>query len=82
MTPAQASKTANEKLVFTNLQNRRLNNNQSLNWDSLLELQKSETAERVFSKGDSTNWSYQIYTITEVIHDTIPSYRINYLSER
>ena len=37
---------------------------------------------RVFSKGDSTNYSYEVYTITEVIHDTIPSYRINYLPER
>ena len=36
---------------------------------------------RVFSKGDSTNWSYKLYTITEVIPDTIPSYRINYLPE-
>ena len=32
-----------------------------------------------FSKGDSTNWSYKLYTITEIIHDTIPSNRINYL---
>ena len=38
--------------------------------------------ERVFSKGDSTNYSYKLYTITEVIHDTIPSYRLNYLPER
>ena len=37
---------------------------------------------RVLSKGDSTNWSYKIYTITEVNHDTILSYRINYLPER
>ena len=37
---------------------------------------------RVFSKGDSTNYSYKLYTITEVIHDTIPSYRIEYLPER
>ena len=28
---------------------------------------------RVFSKGHSTNYSYILYTITEVIHDTIPS---------
>ena len=35
-----------------------------------------------FSKGDSTNWSYKLYTITEIIHDTIPSYRINYLPKR
>ena len=37
---------------------------------------------KVFSKGDSTNWSYKLYTITEVIHDTMPSYRIDYLPER
>ena len=37
---------------------------------------------RVFSKSDSTNYSYKLYTITEVIHDTIPSYRIDYLAER
>ena len=36
----------------------------------------------MFSKGDSTSWSYKLYIITEVIHDTIPSYRINYLPER
>ena len=35
-----------------------------------------------FSKGDSTNWSYKLYTITEIIHDTIPSNRINYLPKR
>ena len=37
---------------------------------------------RVFSKGDSTNKSYKLNTITEVIHDTIPAYKINYLPER
>ena len=37
---------------------------------------------RVFSKSDSTNYSYILYTITEVIHDTIPSSRLNYLPER
>ena len=35
-----------------------------------------------FSKGDSTRWSYKLYTITQIIHDTIPSYRINYLPKR
>ena len=36
----------------------------------------------IFSKGDSTNYSYNLYTFTEIIHDTIPSYRINYLPEK
>ena len=35
-----------------------------------------------FSKGDSTNWSYKLYPITEIIHDTTPSYRINNLPKR
>ena len=37
---------------------------------------------RTFSKGDTTNWSYKIYKITEIINDTIPSYRPDNLPER
>ena len=37
---------------------------------------------KVFSKRDSTNYSYKLYTITEIIHDTIPCYRIDSLPER
>ena len=33
-------------------------------------------------KGDSTNHSYILYTITEAVHDTVPSYILNYLPER
>ena len=36
----------------------------------------------MFSKGDTTNWSYKLYKITEIVNDTIPSYKINNLSER
>ena len=36
---------------------------------------------KVFSKGDSTNYSYKLYTITEFLHDNMPSYRIVYLPE-
>ena len=37
---------------------------------------------RVFRKGDSTNWSSKFYAITQILDDTIPSYRIDYLPER
>ena len=37
---------------------------------------------RTFSKGETTNWSYKLYKITEIINDTIPSYKIDNLSER
>ena len=36
----------------------------------------------IFSKFDSTNWSYNLYKITEIINDTIPSYRIEQFPER
>ena len=37
---------------------------------------------RIFSKGDTTNWSYKLYKITEIINDTIASFKIDNLSER
>ena len=37
---------------------------------------------RTFSKGDTTNWSYKLNKITEIINDTIPTYHIDNLPER
>ena len=37
---------------------------------------------KTFSKGDTTNWSYKLYKITEIFNDTIPSYHIDNLPER
>ena len=36
----------------------------------------------MFSKSDTTNWSFIFYEITEIFIDTIPSYKIDYLPER
>ena len=79
MTPIQASKKSNEKLVFSKIQDRRDRQQPKFRLG-----QKVRVADfkRVFSKGDSTNYSYNIYTITEVIHDNILGYKINYLPER
>ena len=79
MTPNQASKKSNEKLVDSNLQDKRKKLNPKF---KLGQLVLTADIKRVFSKGVSTNYSYKLYTITEVIHDTIPSYRIDYLPER
>ena len=79
MTPVQASKKSNEAEVYSNLQDRRRKLHPKY---KLGQLVRTADIKRVFSKGDSTNWSYKLYTITEVIHDTIPSYRIDYLPER
>ena len=79
MKPIDASKKSNQKLVYNNLKDDREVQKPKFNLGQLV---RTADIKRVFSKGDSTNWSYKLYTITEVIHDTIPSYRIDYLPER
>ena len=79
MTPVQASKNSNEKLVYSNLQDRRVKQQPKY---KLGQLVRTADIKKVFSKGDSTKYSFLLYTITSVIHDTIPSYRIDYLPER
>ena len=79
MTPNQASKKSNEKAVFDNLRDDRQKQRPKF---KLGQLVRTADKKRVFSKGDSSNYSYKVYTLTEIIHDTIPSYRIDYLPER
>ena len=79
MKPIDASMKSNEKLVYSNLQDQKGKQHPKYRLGPLV---RTADMRRVFSKGDSTNWSYKLYTITEVIHDTIPSYRIDYLPER
>ena len=78
-TPVQASKKSNGKVVYNNLQDRRVKQQPKY---KLGQLVRTADIERVFSKGVSTNYSYTLYTTTEVIHITILSYRIIYLPER
>ena len=79
MTPLQASKRNNEKVVYNNLKyNREVQKPKS----KLVQLVILADTKRVFSKGDSTDWSYKLYKITSVIHDIISSYRIDYSPER
>ena len=79
MKPIEASLKIHENEVYLNLQDKRKRLNPKL---KLGDLVRTIDIERVFSKGDSTNYSYILHTITEIIHDTIPSYRINYLPDR
>jgi len=46
------------------------------------DLVRTSDIKNVFSKSDSTNYTYQLYTITEVIRDTVPTYKLNYKPER
>ena len=79
MTPNQASKKSNERKVYSNLKDKREVRKPKF---KLGDLVRTSDIKKVFSKSDSTNYSYKLYTITEIIHDTIPSYRIDYLPER
>ena len=79
MTPNQAIKKSNERKVYTILQDPRVRQKAIF---KLVQLARTADIKRVFSKGDSAIWSHTLYTITEIIHDTMPSYRINYLPER
>ena len=79
MTPIQASRKPNEKLIYSNLQDQRVKQQPKY---KLGQLVGRGDIKRVFSRGDSTNWSYKLNTITKIIHDTTPSYRIDYLPER
>ena len=36
---------------------------------------------KFFSKFYTTNWSYKLYKITNIVNDTIPSYKIDILPE-
>ena len=79
MTPIDASKRKNENEVYNNLQDKRKKQKPKY---KLGDLVRTADKRNIFSKGDSTNWSNKLYTITEIIDDTIPSYHINYLPER
>ena len=78
-TPIQPSNKSNEKEYYSNLKDNKESQKPKFKLGLLV---RTAEIKRLFSKGDSTNWSYNLYTITKVIHDTIPSYRIKYLSER
>ena len=79
MTLNLASEKSNEKLVFSNLRDDRVKLKPNFNLGDRI---RTADIKRVFSKGDSTNYSYKLYIITKVILDTLPSYKINYSPER
>ena len=79
MTPNQASKKTNDKEVYSNLKDNREVRKPKFN---LEELVRTGDNKKVFSERDCTNYSYKLYTKTEVFHNTITSYRLNYLTKR
>ena len=79
MTPIQASSKKNEGYVYKNLIDKRKKVTTKFQINDLV---RTADLKKTFSKGDTTNWSYKLYKITETINDTIPSYEIDNLPER
>ena len=79
LTPIQASLKKNEGYVNKNLLDKR---NKIKPKFQLNEFVRVADLKKTFSKGDTTNWSYKLYKITEIINDTVPSYHIDNLPER
>ena len=79
LTPIQASLKKNEGYVYKNLLDKRKKVKPKFQINDLV---RTADLKRTFSKGDTTNWSYELYKITEIINDTIPAYKIDNLKER
>ena len=79
LTPIQASLKKNEGYVYKKLIDKRKKVKPKFQINDLV---RTADLKKTFSKGDTTNWSYTLYKITEIINDTIPSYKINNLPER
>ena len=79
LTPIQTSLKKNEGYVYKNLLDKRKKVTPKFQINDLV---RTADLKKTFSKGDTTNWSYKLYKITEIIKETIPSYRIDNLKER
>ena len=79
LTLIQASLKKNEGFVYKNLLDKR---NKIKPKYEIGDLVRTADLKKTFSKADTTNWSYKLYKITEIIIDTIPVYKIDNLKER
>ena len=79
LTPIQASLKKNEGYVYKNLLDKRKKITPKNEIDNSV---RTADLKKTFSKSDTTNWSYKLHKIKEIINDTIPSYKIDNLSER
>ena len=79
LTPIQASLKKNEGYVYKNLLDKRKKITPKFQINDLF---RTADLKKTFSKSDTTNWSYKLYKISEIINDTIPNQKIDNLPER
>ena len=79
LSPKDASLKKNEEFVYKNLLDKRKKVKPKFQINDLVRV---ADLKKTFSKSDTTNWSYKLYKIKEIINDTIPAYKIDNLKER
>ena len=79
LSPKDASLKKNEGFVYKNLLDKRKKLKPKYEIGDLV---RTADIKKMFSKSDTTNWSYKLYKITEIFKDTIPSYHTDNLPER
>ena len=79
LTPIQASFKKIEGYVYKNLLDKRKKIKPKFQLNDLV---RTADLKKTLSKGDTTNWSYKLYKIKEIINDTFPSYKTEKLKER
>ena len=70
LSPKDASLKKNEGFVYKKLLDKR---KKVIPKFQINDLVRVADLKKTFSKGDTTNWSYKLYKITEIINDTIPA---------
>ena len=78
LTPIQASLKKNEGYVYKTLLDKRKKITPKFQISDLI---RTADLKRTFSEGDTNNWSYKLYKITEIFINTIPKYKIDNLPE-
>ena len=78
LTTIPASSKKNKAFVYKNL----LDKKRTSPKFKIHNLIRTADLMKTFSKSDTTNWSHKLKEITEIVNDTIPSYKIDKLKER
>ena len=79
LSPEDGSLKKNEGFVYKNLLDKRKKVKPKFQINDLV---RTADLKKSFSKENTTNWSYKLFKITEIINDTVPSYRLDNLPER
>ena len=79
LTPIQANSKKNEGYVYKTLLDKRKKIKPKFRVNDLVRV---ADLKKMFSRRDTTNWSYKLYKITEIFNDILPSYKIDNLRER